>query len=146
MSEKTRKMLVFLSLPIAIAWGAWNFMGKPGQAPEGSIPATIQPLSGSTDPQRNGIDEASAEINADSPWGRDPFAGVAKATGGTIAVPTYWNLSGIVYSKTDPMAIINNRAVRVGDEVDGAVVRQIRKSDVQIDYKGSSVTLFVKHG
>lgn len=92
-------------------------------------------------------DTMQAELTADSPWGKDPFGTNEKRVDGiSTAAPVYWNLSGVVYSKTDPLAIINNKFVRVGDQVDGATVTTINKSDVVIDYKGKAMTLHVSNG
>lgn len=144
MNEKTRKLIVFLSLPIAIAWGAWNFIGKPGQESPVTDQSTIQPLTGSAVVPS---DTMQAELTAESPWGKDPFSKNEKRVDGiSTAAPVYWSLSGVVYSKTDPLAIINNKFVRVGDQIDGATVTTINKSDVIIDYKGKAMTLYISNG
>ncbi len=144
MNEKTRKLIVFLSLPIAIAWGAWNFIGKPGQEPIPADPAASPAVAQSAILP---ADTMQAELTVESPWGKDPFSKQEKrVTGMTTEALTYWNLSGVVYSKTDPLAIINNKFVRVGDQIDGATVTTINKSDVVIDYKGKAMTLYVSNG
>ena len=52
-------------------------------------------------------------------------------------------LSGIVYSTTDSYCIINNKIVKIGDEVDGAKLVSISLREVILEYHGEKVTLAV---
>src|SRR5262245_52476011 len=63
------------------------------------------------------------------PWAGDPFRkqpGFAQVK--TVEKP--FVLNGIVYSKKEPMAIVNGESVLVGDEIDGRVVHSIGKNYV----------------
>jgi hypothetical protein len=60
-------------------------------------------------------------------WGRCPFSGkiYAEAEGRQDL-----ELSGIMWSPKKPLAVINNRVVKVGDKIFGSTVIEIRKDKV----------------
>jgi hypothetical protein len=55
-------------------------------------------------------------------------------------------LTGIVYNDRTPLAIINNRPVKVGDAIDQAKVVDIGTRTVTVEYQGKRVTLTVSKG
>ncbi len=143
MNEKTRQRIVFACLGLAIVWGTLNFgkSKKPISVPE---PKTIKALEASTTTRTAQalIDVEQYEKEA---WGKDPFRHYRKKKEIT-PVTLSWNLSGIVYSPDNQIAVINNKTVRVGDRVDQARVIQIKKDQVLIEHHGSPVTLTVTKG
>ena len=58
-----------------------------------------------------------------------------------LPVKTGFILNGIFFSDNDGYALINNQIVRVNDYVDGACVREITASNVQLDNAGQTITL-----
>lgn len=50
-------------------------------------------------------------------------------------------LNGIVHNKDRPMAMLDNRIVRVGDSVKGATITEIQKNKVILSYKNRTFTL-----
>ena len=60
-------------------------------------------------------------------WRRDPFS-----RGADTSVITGLHLSGILWDAQNPMAIINGRTVRLGEEFDGYQVTEITSDRVLI--------------
>lgn len=52
-----------------------------------------------------------------------------------------FHLSGIVYSPKESYCIINDKIVKVGEQVGGATLVEITPEKVVLDYKGSAITL-----
>lgn len=52
-----------------------------------------------------------------------------------------WRLASTLVSDGRRVAIINDRAVRVGDRVEGARVVAIRSGGVELDYRGRRFTI-----
>ena len=52
-----------------------------------------------------------------------------------------FSLTGITRVGEDLTAIVNNELVRVGDEVSGAIVKEIQDGKVVLDYRGETITL-----
>lgn len=50
-------------------------------------------------------------------------------------------LNGIFFSGDEGYALINNRIVKAGDEIEGAVVRQISAEEVELEFRGSRIKL-----
>jgi hypothetical protein len=71
-----------------------------------------------------------------------PIAG-AEGEPGRDALPAL-HLSGVLWDKSEPLAILNGRPLGVGGEVDGARVVKIGLEAVQVDYRGREYTLSVE--
>ncbi len=145
MSEKTRKMLVFLTLPLAVIWAVYNFMVGDAANDAGNTtpPPTVQAQpSAQQQTAKKFIDIEEYEAR---PWGKDPFRALAKSSGASGPAPS-WILSGIVFNSDDPMAIINRQSVRTGDVVDKATVVEIKQTEVVLDKGGSLFTIRVTKG
>ena len=52
-----------------------------------------------------------------------------------------FNLSGIVYSPTESYCIINDKIVKVGEQVGGATLLEITSEKVVLDYQGQKIQL-----
>jgi len=50
-------------------------------------------------------------------------------------------LSGVFFSQEEGFALINNRIVKVGDEIRGAVVKEIKLNEVELEVEGNRVRL-----
>jgi type II secretory pathway component PulC len=50
-------------------------------------------------------------------------------------------LNGVFFSQDEACALINNRVVKVGDEIEGATVRKIDADKVELEIRGSKITL-----
>jgi len=54
---------------------------------------------------------------------------------------TKFILNGVFFSQEEGSALINNRIVKVGDEIGGAIVKQIKLNEVELEVDGQSVKL-----
>jgi len=140
-NEKTRKLIVYGLLVAAVIWGVYNF--EPGRkrshGPSANAPAVAAAMTAAVPGPAATID---IETEAARSWGEDPFRVVAAPARQSERAPS-WNLGGIIYSASAPLAIINNRTVGVGDEVGGATVVKIDRTQVTLDHAGKAVTLKV---
>ncbi len=140
MSEATRKKMVFGLLIAAMIWGAYNIdFGKkrPGSN-VGASAGSAQTLTPAPRPAPN----ADIEKDEHRGWGEDPFRVVLPEKQRPQKTVS-WNLGGIIYNASAPLAIINNRTVGIGDVIGGATVVNIDKTKVTLDHNGSAVTLRV---
>lgn len=62
----------------------------------------------------------------DLDWKRDPFMPAGSSAGASIPL----SLTGIVWDEKMPIAMVNDRVLRNGDEIDGYKVVQIKPSSV----------------
>ena len=147
MTDRFRKGIVFGTLLLAIAWGMYNFLprSEPKQRPQ------VSPSEAAALPAEARLAAVEKSINVaemkNKKWGEDPFRALNRNTGyQTTNEEPRWKLSGIVYSRVRPLAIINGNSVNVGDQVGKATVVEIRQKSVVLDYSGSRVTLRVLKG
>ncbi|MFZ1685648.1 MAG: hypothetical protein WAU88_16145 [Candidatus Zixiibacteriota bacterium] len=163
MNEATRKKVMYAILVAAIIFGVWNFTHPtnrrgPGPTPEATT--TGSALVDSTAVQVAQVSALDLTARQNQAWGRDPFTANSNVTArpaverprttakptATAAVVPGFRLSGIIYNKKTPMAVINGQMVGVGDEVDQARVKYIDQSKVTIIYNGSAIDLLVSKG
>ena len=62
------------------------------------------------------------------------------------SIKEYFCTDGIVYSENNPMAIINNKSLFIGDKINKARVVDISRKNVTLDYNGKKITLTVAKG
>ncbi|MDF1544350.1 MAG: hypothetical protein P1R58_04530 [bacterium] len=155
MTEKTRKRLVLSTLPAALLWAAFNIGDKKSAEPlppPNPIAAIATPAPNPTGApgqvKQIRVFGDLAEIES-SPWGSDPFClkkqhrvNAPRAT----TITTSYALSGILYNADDPVAIVNKRPVRVGQDIDGATVLNIEQNRVVLEHDGKRQTLRVSKG
>ena len=55
-------------------------------------------------------------------------------------------INGIVYSSPDSYCIINGRVVKVGEKINGAVLKSVTPDKAVLEYNGSRIELWVNHG
>lgn len=65
----------------------------------------------------------------------------AAPTPAPVPVGPSFRLKGILYTKNNPTALINEASVSVGGEVDGATVTKIEATMVALEYEGKAITL-----
>ncbi len=146
MNAATRRRGLYVLLGLAIVWGMYNM-----NAPRNSKPKSdAVPAATASAPQvKASARQANLADYEAKPWGRDPFRtqshrnGSAQMPSANRPAQAAWRLSGIVYSEGTPLAIVNNRPVRVGDHINGATVMDINRREVTLDAGGSRVTLRV---
>jgi hypothetical protein len=74
---------------------------------------------------------------------RDPFSNLPMSVR-SESVSNALTLSGILWDKVKPLAVINNNVVKVGDKVGGGVVAEIKQDRVVL--KEGSITREIKLG
>lgn len=149
MKEATRKKIVYCLFVVGLIWGGYNLVDRREPLSDtdeaGRIDAIPSHMSAETPQSRAELGEGFR----DTGWGEDPFR--PRVLNARRAVPTeetppQWTLSGIVYSGDSPMAVINGRAVREGDSIDGAQVVRVERRNVILDHEGRRITLTVSKG
>lgn len=80
------------------------------------------------------------EAEWQKPWGRDPFD-AAEALDAKTGGSSSFSLSGIVWDEKMPVAIINDKLLQTGDQIDGCQVKEIRRSSVSLVCDGASQEL-----
>ena len=153
MTEKTRKKIVFLALPLAIIWAVYNYQPNdkkkiPQQTSTDSA-MTMDPATSAntTTPEEVPKKLIDIEKYENLPWGKDPFhAQVLRQKQTKTVSKNNWTLSGIIYNAANPVAIINKKTVKTGDIIDNAKVIEIARRKVVLDYGGNRITLTVTRG
>ena len=150
MSESLRRKIIFATLPLALAWAAFNMIGKKASAP---VPAPAEVLQSVPSSEPTVLHPTPVELkaNLNSPWGRDPFQSRSHHTGARSAFgarpsTVAWALAGIIHNHQQPLALINNRMVGIGDRVDSATVVAIDKESVTLEYQGRQIKLKLSKG
>ena len=141
MSESLRKKLLYGVLVLAIAWGAYNFDFGGKERMGDAVPQATAEIS------RPAVTDAREQIDVaeylERSWGPDPFRTEAQTVRRAKESRPTWELSGIVYHPSRPLAVINKKTVTVGDTVDRATVVGIDRREVTIRFEGRNVTLRV---
>ncbi|KAA3633859.1 MAG: hypothetical protein DWP97_08285 [Calditrichaeota bacterium] len=151
MTDKTRQKVIAVSMVASLIWAGANYNSDKKNDIPVEKAKTIQPLDASKvnrlqkNLSKNIIDEYSNKS-----WGRSPFVSTYSVTkSGTTAFTSEsigWNLSGIIFNKTSPVAVINKRPVMVGQTVDRAEVIAIEKNEVIIKIDDKQIKLNVSKG
>ncbi len=116
--------------PAAVPAPETRAAGPALDAPPGVITLDLPEALPARQPQR---DRASRLA-----WGRDPFTG-----GSAGAEVSGFDLSGILWDTTQPIAVINGQMLRVGDELEGYKVTQIAQDSVSLFDGSQTVTLVI---
>ena len=72
MTERTRKWLVYLTLPVAITWAAFNFPTGKSESAAVEESSIIAPVSAPV-AKRPGADLINIKERQAAAWGADPF-------------------------------------------------------------------------
>nr|MBN2277694.1 hypothetical protein [candidate division Zixibacteria bacterium] len=146
MNADKRKKIIYAVFVVAVAWGIYNFTGKNSRdlKQEPVSPPVRAEIARSTPPAR-AIDIEKYES---LPWGQDPFLqpGDVDRPDEVAAESPRWVLGGILYSRDNPSAVINNRIVRTGDSVNGAIIVDIMEKSVALDKDGLQFKLTLSKG
>ena len=65
-------------------------------------------------------------------WGRDPFAAEGPEVNGSGSSASDLHVSGIVWDEVMPVAIINEKVLKVGDEIHGFSIDKITQRSVYV--------------
>jgi hypothetical protein len=142
--DKKQKQLVFTLILVAVFILALaNSIGKikkrHPRAPAAPPPAAI--------PQAPRPDAAAAKTlppSEKTEWGRDPFSGKEyKGAAQKQEEEQALKLSGVLWSKASPAAIINNKVCKTGDQIAGYVIQEIKEDRVVLDNGAHTMELKV---
>ncbi len=142
MNERTRRLILFSTLPVALLWGYFNLVVD--------RPAPVSTVTPATEDAANLVaslsptDTSLAVIAriAGEPWGTDPFRmgppqrEALPAAHVVTRASLVWELNGIIYSETLPFAYVNHKSVKVGDTVNNATVVAIERKAVTLELDG----------
>jgi hypothetical protein len=139
MKPRARQTIIFILFILALAYGIVNLTGNRSNTKADSqnpIPVAAVPA----EPIERTID--TTEYRA-MEWGPDPFyrSGPQAVSSAPAAMPSQWNLDGILFDPLSPAAIINNQIVRAGEIIDGAQIKKINRNSVILDNNGNVVSL-----
>jgi hypothetical protein len=144
MRTQLRQKIVFAAFIVTLVWGIYNnpFQKKSVEfTPDPSTDTeTIQLIA-----KTSAAKPLPVEQTASKPWGHDPFRPILKQ-GTTATAQKTLRLSGIIFQGSDPIAIVNGRSVRVGDEIGNAKVIEITKKSITLDENGARKILTVGKG
>jgi len=114
----------------------------PSAAPAPAPAAPPVPAAPATGPAATADPRLAPPPPPDQPWGkRDPFEIGAKwAPSGPKGTDRFagYRITGIVCAPQGCKAVVNDRVVRPGDDVDGARVVRITKSGIDLEKGGES--------
>ncbi|MGH7372320.1 MAG: hypothetical protein ACREJK_10820, partial [Candidatus Methylomirabilales bacterium] len=124
-----------------------------GKAPDAPVVASVPgpnpsptpsaaPAAPATVPTATAAPRLASPPPPDQPWGkRDPFEIGAKwAPSGSKGPDRFagYRITGVVCTAQGCKAVVNDRVVRPGDDVDGARVLRITKSGIDLEKGGES--------
>lgn len=71
---------------------------------------------------------------------RDPFQFQPRKAAGKVGIDRL-SLTGIIYDQESPVAVINDTIVHKGEEIEGALILEIKSNSVVLEKDGKSYTL-----
>ena len=123
---QNKKIIILIILGIVAVISIFYGIFAPSKARRNIIPESTSSLQELTAEKGTAYLTRNAKKTAYSSWSRDPFStspAPIKGYGGLT-------LGGIVWDKENPMAIINDNIVKIGDKVSGNTVVDIKQDKV----------------
>lgn len=146
MNPQRKRIVIMLGIGALALVVLWRLPGKK-HADTPQIESSVAPgvpVVAATAAKPASVDSIAVILR--SAWGSDPFRGGTTRGSFETADNPLWVCRGILYSDQIPMAYVNNRLVKVGDQVDEARVVSIEKHQVVLDYRGARINLTVTRG
>ena len=147
MTKSRRQALILAGLIVVMAavYAHRLHQGRPSQpvaVSEPDAPGDAHPPSAGMValnlPEAMPARQAQHDLASRLAWGRDPFTG-----GSTGAEVSGFDLSGILWDPTQPIAVINGQMLRMGDELEGYKVTKIAQDSVSLSDGSQTVTLAI---
>jgi len=156
---RVRQGILVLILIAASIWGYQNIFGekrtstaaRPATAAATAIrPPAVQRPAAKAATARSTVIPNVDELRQMS-WGADPFrrqlpTASPKTTGNRANNKPEWRLTGIFFSDSGPIAVINDKLVRVGETIDQAEIVDINKKQVTLRTGGKERILTLPNG
>ena len=69
------------------------------------------------------------------------------STSGPTLLPEHyeWALNSTIISPSLKIAIINGRQLKLGENINGAILKKIEHQEVALNYQGQTITLLLHH-
>ncbi len=141
MNERIRKISLVVVLVAAAIWGYYNLFGDAGKGAQGDaaerLSATAAPAQRPVAVPADSVRPSAEIVDAlyEQAWGVDPFGWKPPPEAGAAGQPAArpeWVLTGIFFSERGPIAVVNDKLVRVGETIDQAKVVDINKRQVTL--------------
>lgn len=151
MTDRTRQIVVYSLCGAGLLWAALNFDSGKKPTTSGS-PEPVSTMAGAaeeviTTPAAR-LDSATAARLERLPWAGDPFrlkvekrVEKPRVFQPPVEIGPGWLLGGIFYNESAPSAVVNNKSVVIGDNVNGAMVREISRTRVVLEHEGKTIAL-----
>lgn len=151
MNEKFRIKIIAIVLVGVSVWAFYQQNDKTKSSPSGNN--SIPTIASVQTPGRPLTDQLNIKKKINESWGHDPFKSIpVKLSNDTYnQIPTSHNLSyvlsGIIYNKNLPIAVINNNPYKIGESIGSAKVTEIYPDSVTLlDNNGKYINLVVTKG
>ncbi len=146
MKPVIRKIIVFSTLPAAVAFLYWHLSsGLIENRAEITTAETPRPATPRLHAAAGTIDMTAY---AEAGWGRDPFVRdiISDSLAPVVDEKPQWILGGILYDDKSPSAVINRKIVGPGDIINGAKVVKIKRQSVTLEIDSVAFTLDMARG
>ncbi|MFQ5452561.1 MAG: hypothetical protein ACE5D6_00030 [Candidatus Zixiibacteriota bacterium] len=147
MTTKTKIKALSLILVAVSIWAYFNLKSDTKDNTEAISTESIETIM----PKKNIVNNklVNIENKTKEKWGRDPFRNKKpkkRVIKKTRTKSISWKLSGILFNSDSPIAIINNKPVKIGDKIGNAKVITIDKKSVILEHNGNKITITVTKG
>lgn len=144
-SEKQKVILWVLGVLVMVIW-VRGLTVKPVRSGEPSPAQGLSLSSSEVSPSPAAWVAVTRSVVSAShtEWGRNPFVVAPAPPAQEKAGSPRHVLGGILWDTQSPSAVLNNRLVNVGDEVNGWRVVEIREKEVILSNGSNTKTLTVK--
>ena len=136
---QNKKIIILIILGIVAVISLFYGIFAPSKARRNIIPEPTSSLQELTVKKGTAYLTRNAKKTAYSSWSRDPFStspAPIKGYGGLT-------LGGIMWDKKNPMAIINDNIVKIGDTVSGNTVVDIKQDKVILNDGSKDIELLL---
>jgi hypothetical protein len=142
MTEKRRKTIIFVIFIAAVIWGISNL-------PLGNKPDTQANLGDNVAGDSlniSGGDGATqrTDVFAGDEWGRDPFARKVRSVQTRDYTVRKLNLTAISQANDEYLALINGKALAVGEKIDGWTITDISDKSAALSNNRKNISLNIE--
>lgn len=148
--RKTEKIILLIILPIFVVALALKFVGK---AKEGSVTHEVispdrvaEDYTGREAAALTQLKSTLKEIKYKADSALDPLMDKLSAYLASVVPvakkeildikPPQLKITGLIWNTDRPQAIVNERVLSAGDEIEGAKLLSVTKNGINIEYKG----------
>ncbi len=120
-----------MALVLIMAWmNSFKVMRKRSVPVVASVSAAPQEGTGKLTQPQQPPEKKDKPKEVITRWGRDPFSGKAYSTASRAEGLGDLKVEGVIWDKKNPLAMINGRVLKKGDNFKGNVVVDIKENSV----------------